>query len=244
MNNNLVFPSQVHLPGCRSAGCHQDGSIILIVLMLLVIMSIIGIASTNTTVTENFIVRNTAIRKQNHQMVDSVVTEALQRVMDTYFTGNNLNNDPSDTDEQILPLNTNSLNWVIERNIWASSGKLAQWHDPTHIGWVLVDDDEALDPGLDLDSVSEPIWEAPSIIRQNRNVGIVSVLERRGDWALGDGVASSPIRYALVGWDAAQGSSIVTTGNVPIKRTAEILAEYLSDNFGVIRMTVGLVRYF
>jgi len=244
MNHILVLPSQPPSPVGRSAGNHQNGSIILIVLMLLVIMSIIGIASTNTTVTENFIVRNTAIRKQNHQMVDAVATEALQRVMDTVYFNNTANLDPSDTDDEITPLTATSLNWVIDSEIWESSGKRDDWYDPTHTGWVLEDDDEALDPGLDLDNDSEPFWEAPSIIRQNRNVGIVSLLEERGDWNLGDGAAASPIRYALVGWEAAQGSSIVTGPNIPLKRTAEILTEYLSPNFGVTRLTVGMVRYF
>ena len=127
-----------------------------------------------------------------------------------------------------------------------SSGKTKQeeWYDPTHTGWVLVDDDEALDAGLDFDTDTDPIWEAPSTLRRDSGVGIRDVLIQRGDWTAGDSAATSPIRYALVGWEAAMGSSIKPTGNVPLKRTAEILVEYLSPDYGVTRMSVGLVRYF
>lgn len=244
MNHNKTISFQRNSPLSRETGCHQNGSIILLVMMLIVIMSTIGIASTSITVTENFIVRNTAIRKQNIQIMDAVAIEAMQRVMDTAYVNNNTNLDPSDTDDEIFPLNPTSLNWVIDKNIWVSSGKLAEWYDPTHIGWVLVDDDELLDPGLDLDSVSEPIWEAPSTLRRDSGVGTRDVLIARGDWSSGDSAANSPIRYALVGWSPAPGSSIKTTGNVPLKRTAEILTEYLSEDFGVMRLSVGLVRYF
>jgi hypothetical protein len=244
MNQNLIISFQLNTPVRRGPDCHQNGSIILIVLMLMVIMSTIGIASSNISVSENFIVRNAAIRKQNTQIVDAVAFEALQRVMDTAYMNNNTNLDPSDTNDGILPLNPTSLNWVIDKNIWASSGKLAEWYDPTHIGWVLTDNDELIDPGLDLDDVSEPIWETPSTLRRDSGAGIRDLLIARGDWTSGNSAADSPIRYALVGWSPAPGSSIKTTGNVPLKRTAEILTEYLSEDFGVMRLSVGLVRYF
>lgn len=244
MNHNLIISFHLNSPVSRVSGCHQNGSIILIVLMLMVIMSTIGIASSNISVSENFIVRNAAIRKQNIQMIDAVAIEAMQRVMDTAYANNNTNLDPSDTDDEIFPLNPTSLNWVIDKNIWASSGKRTEWYDPTHIGWVLTDDDELIDPGLDLDAVSEPVWEAPSTLRRDSGAGTRDLLTARGDWTSGDSAANSPIRYALVGWSPAPGSSIKTTGNVPLKRTAEILTEYLSENFGVMRLSVGLVRYF
>lgn len=249
MIHNSGRSSGGHLPVQRSADYHQKGSIIVIVLMLLVILSVIGISSTNNTVTENFIVRNTAFRKQNHQMVDIVASEALQRAMDAGLIANNSNDDPSDLEEDLVPMNPTSVNWVIDKDIWAATGKRADWYNPDYnAGWVLGNDDEALDPNLDLDAVSERYWEAPSMIRKNSADPTVSdemldLLIERGEWADGNAEAASPIRYAMVGWNSAPGSSLKTTSGIN-RRTAELLAEYVSPNFGVTRLTVGLERNF
>ena len=57
---------------------NQEGSIIVIALMVLAIMTVIGLMSADTTITENFIIRNAGIHKQNVSLVEATVMEGLQ----------------------------------------------------------------------------------------------------------------------------------------------------------------------
>ena len=60
---------------------NQDGSVIVMVLMILAIMTVIGIVSSNTVITENYMVRNMGIRKQNVSLVESALMQGLQEFM-------------------------------------------------------------------------------------------------------------------------------------------------------------------
>ena len=73
---------------------NQDGSVIVMVLMILAIMTVIGIVSSNTVITENFMVRNVGIRKQNVNLVESALMQGLQQFMQLN-TGNPNNFDPT-----------------------------------------------------------------------------------------------------------------------------------------------------
>jgi len=80
---------------------NQDGSIIAITLMILVTITIIGLMSSDTVVSEKYIIRNQAIYKQNLNMVDAVLMEHFQRVMQW-----------ADTDPAIKDTNGSTLVWV------------------------------------------------------------------------------------------------------------------------------------
>lgn len=54
---------------------------ILVALMALVIMTVIGLISSNTVVTENFITRNQGIYKINVNMVEAAIMEGFQEFM-------------------------------------------------------------------------------------------------------------------------------------------------------------------
>ena len=73
---------------------NQRGSVIVLVLMVLVILTVIGIVSSNTVVTENFIIRNVGIHRQNASLVDSALMIGLQQVMQI----DNSDGDNFDTD--------------------------------------------------------------------------------------------------------------------------------------------------
>jgi hypothetical protein len=79
----------------------QEGSIIVIALMVLAIMTVIGLMSADTTITENFIVRNAGIHKQNVSLVEAAVMEGLQDVIQI---------DASDPDN--LSPGTNPNDWI------------------------------------------------------------------------------------------------------------------------------------
>jgi hypothetical protein len=99
----------VKLPG-HDPLANQEGSIIIIALMALVIMTLIGLMSADTVVTENFIIRNQAIYKQNLNMADAAMMETFQRFMQL----------PPDSPD-IVDVNGSSLAWVNDMHApWAA----------------------------------------------------------------------------------------------------------------------------
>lgn len=90
---------------------NQDGSIILVAMMVLVIMTVIGLMSSSTVVTENFIIRNEAIHRQNMNMVEAAMMEQLQQFMQ--LQPNNPN---------IVDVNTSGLAWINNiKDAWAAN---------------------------------------------------------------------------------------------------------------------------
>lgn len=96
----------------------RGGVVIMLVLMILVIMTVIGIVSSDTIVTENSIIRNVGIHKQNTSLVDAALMVGLQRFMQlnqndgTLFDWaqnnyiNNINNDPPNVGDKEEFINT------------------------------------------------------------------------------------------------------------------------------------------
>jgi hypothetical protein len=84
---------------------NQDGSVIVLVLMVLVIMTVIGLVSSDTVVTENFIVRNEGIHKQNVYLVQSALMQGLQDYMQID------DSDPANFDPDV-----SSTDWINDRN--------------------------------------------------------------------------------------------------------------------------------
>ena len=59
-------------------GHSEEGSIIVVALMVLAIISVIGVMATETVVTENYIIRNVAIHKQNINLAEGAIMEGIQ----------------------------------------------------------------------------------------------------------------------------------------------------------------------
>jgi hypothetical protein len=100
---SLIDPSRQPL-------ANQDGSVIVLVLMVLVIMTVIGLVSSDTLVTENFIVRNEGIHKQNVSLVESALIQGLQEYMQI-----------DDSDPANFDPDASSTDWINDRNNTASS---------------------------------------------------------------------------------------------------------------------------
>ena len=60
---------------------NQNGSVMILALMIMAIMMVIGISSSDTAITENFIVRNVGIHKENVNLVESALMLGLQTFM-------------------------------------------------------------------------------------------------------------------------------------------------------------------
>ncbi len=202
----------------------QKGSVILIVLMLLVLMSIIGISSTNITVTESFIVRNTGIRKQNIHLVDAAASEFVQILLDA-----GLDDTASLEIFEINPQMPNHMPWINDTAIWFDSGNLAKWYNPDTVGRVLDTTNSAV---------------PASISNEMLGLNYIELIDNRGEW---DGDPdNSPIRSAMVGWNfkLSGGGNLNLAAGQPVLRTADILTEYVSENNGIIRLSMGVEREF
>ena len=52
---------------------NQNGSVMVLALMIMAIMMVIGITSSETAITENFIIRNVGIHRENVNLVESAL---------------------------------------------------------------------------------------------------------------------------------------------------------------------------
>lgn len=104
---------------------NQEGSVIVIALMVLAIMTVIGLMSADTTVTENFIIRNAGIHKQNVNLVESALMEGLQDLIQI---------DASDPDN--LSPDKASDDWIVsDDNAWTEDA----WYDSDYANRLLDD---------------------------------------------------------------------------------------------------------
>ncbi|MBR9985148.1 MAG: hypothetical protein KFF68_04500 [Desulfosarcina sp.] len=93
--------SQGHRPGPIA---NQDGSVMVLALMIMAVMMVIAITSSDTVVTENFIIRNVGIHKENVNLVESALMLGLQRFMQIP------DNDPDNFDPDI-----SNTDWINNR---------------------------------------------------------------------------------------------------------------------------------
>jgi len=66
---------------------NEKGSVIVIALIILAIMTIAGISATNNSVTESYIIRNTALYQQNLQLAELAASEGLRWILNQTNAG-------------------------------------------------------------------------------------------------------------------------------------------------------------
>jgi Tfp pilus assembly protein PilX len=81
MPTNKPNPMRKLVAEAASPLDNQNGSVIVLVLMVLTIMTVLGIVSSDSLVTENYIVRNLGIHQQNVSLLDSALMRGLQEFM-------------------------------------------------------------------------------------------------------------------------------------------------------------------
>jgi hypothetical protein len=64
-----------------NSGTGDKGSVMVVVLIVLVLVTLGGIAAINSSVTESFIVRNSAIHKQNLQLAEMAALEGFREIL-------------------------------------------------------------------------------------------------------------------------------------------------------------------
>lgn len=102
---------------------NQKGSVMVLALMIMAVMMVIVIASSDTLVTENYITRNVGIHKENVNLVESALMEGLQLFMQIP------DNDPDNFDP-----NTSPIDWINDRNTaWTT----ATWYNSADVQTLL-----------------------------------------------------------------------------------------------------------
>ncbi len=138
---------------------NQNGSVMVVTLLVLALMTIIGVTSANTVVQELFITRNTGLYKQNIYVVESAVNEAIQDLIIR-----SRGNDP----DELIPHET-TLNWVHNLQEWEENNMLDDWYDP-----------ESTLRFLDVDGAGDPIFRVPISI-QNDDLETINIRGEKDD---------------------------------------------------------------
>ena len=217
---------------------NQDGSVILIALILLLTMSIIGFSASETSITESFILRNTAIHAQNISLLESAALSIAERVLI----------DIPDPATPSLSITSSVREYYIISE--------ADWNDPTKNGGVISLNNVWYNVGAggagrvlsSADGTAFPQWIAPAQWAplllspplspdSNCKDNLTLIYNTRGETT-----ASAPMRVALVGWRPTSGGSL--KGTKPTPKLATVMAEYVSPQNGMMRMVVGIRREF
>jgi len=117
----------------RPALTNQNGSVIVIALLVLVILTLGGITATQRTITESFTVRNTAIHKQNIYIAEAAAMEAARIVLDVQDF------------EAIRP--GQDHDWIRDRTAWNDNPQDPDTGDPD--SYPLNDDNSMVPQGAD-----------------------------------------------------------------------------------------------
>lgn len=192
---------------------NEKGSIIVLAIMILALVTIIGVVAIKMAATESFNVRNITIYKQNLQLVEGAAMEGLQRIVDMEYDAAISDLDPRQS-KQI---------WIQDDENWENTMD-SLWLDPKNLNPVL-------------DATNSVVPEA--VLNGNRKNN--RILAERGELYT-DNLSNVPLRYVMVGWDAAPGYSLSATE--PVRRAGRLLAEYASTKYGLLRVEIGVERKF
>ncbi|WP_155315752.1 hypothetical protein [Desulfosarcina alkanivorans] len=178
---------------------NENGSVMVLVLMVLAIMTVIGIVASNTVITENSIIRNVGIYKQNASLLDSSLMRGLQEFLqipdndpDNFTPAlsvwiNDVNNDPPSVGDPEEFINTiwyestftqrclNAANSNVADSLPILADRGEDLNDNLRyavVGWEVVDLGTS---GSESMSMGKPVWH------QGRILGEYVSLDAGGD---------------------------------------------------------------
>jgi hypothetical protein len=197
----------------------QSGSIIVVALLVLLLMSIIGLSATSTSVTESFIVRNEALTRQNLGLVEAAAIEVANKVI--------VEITDAEAGERLSPASTTKDPFIVSWAEWSAGGtgsKRNAWYHPNTRDHVLDGDQTAIPPQF-------PQYIVPELLND------ITLLNTRGE-------AGGSLRVAMVGWEPAKSGLWSLKVTSKPRRAARIMAEYVSPDYGVARLEMGIERQF
>ncbi len=148
------------------------------------------------------------------QNINLVEAAALQLAQDALL------NIPEPANPHLAETSPIRRPYIIADDEWDASGKQDAWYHFGTVGRVMTDPD----------ATGFPQWIEPDIASEMDLIDDI-----RGD-------TNAPLRVALVGWESAPGSSL--KGSKTTRKRGRVLAEYMSDDFGLMRLELGIEREF
>ena len=118
----------------KSTADSQKGSVMIVALLVLALMTIIGVSASDTIIQESYITRNVAIYNQNIRLVEASLYEGLQQLI--LKTRNA--SDPS-TQAALTPGSGATDNYINSDVGWENAGTWDEWYDLTQAGRLLDD---------------------------------------------------------------------------------------------------------
>jgi Tfp pilus assembly protein PilX len=129
----MIHPTQQRTPSMpvasdpqgRAPGpmANDNGSVMVLALMVMAVMMVIAIASSDTVVTENYIIRNVGIHKENLNLVESALVMGLQDFMQI------LDNNPANFEPDL-----SNTDWINNRtDAWTTGA----WYNRGDVSTML-----------------------------------------------------------------------------------------------------------
>lgn len=206
-NKQRCKPSQ---KAARSILAGQQGSVLVIALLVLVLMSLGGITATQRSVTESFTIRNTALHKQNVYLAETAALEGVRRILDVRSF------------EALQP--GEEHHWIRAESTWNDNPGQADASDLDSYPLVLLDPTDPDDDGGNA-------WPAQ---------GGTGILQQRGEVQFdGDTVTETTLRYYAVGWRDTPGEEMGLSQEALV-RTGRVVGVYNSDRYGRKTVEFGL----
>jgi Tfp pilus assembly protein PilX len=199
---------------------NEDGAVIFVVLMALVTMTVIALVSSDSQITENLIIRNLAVRKQNVFLLDSALMRGYQEFM------------------QISVANPANLN--------VNAGPNAVWFNDINNDIPSAGDPEEF---INTIWHEEPFTQRCLVPGNSRVENSVPLLTTRGENG-NAGLRYAIVGWEPVNLGSGGGSSsIVVNPNTATWHGGRLMAEYVSvdaggnaNGFGMLRQEMGLRR--
>ncbi|MBS3757467.1 MAG: hypothetical protein KGY61_02280 [Desulfobacterales bacterium] len=161
----------------------QSGSVIVVALLLLVVMTLVGVTATDTVVTEDLIIRNVGLHQQNVNLVTAGAMEGFQEILTA----------PGAELQQINEGGAGGsgiLSWSNAMSTWDGSGNL---------------DEDFCNPNTDQQLDSSINWKVPESIQD----GDITLINTRGETA-SDPLRIALIGWDVVGTLKTGGQKIYT----------------------------------
>lgn len=215
--DNQAYPE----PGTAKPNilANEDGAVLFVVLMVLVTMTVIAIVSSDSQISENQIVRNLAIRKQNVLLLDSALMRGYQEFMQIPVTN---------------PANFN-----------AAAGANAVWINDIGNNAPAAGDPEEF---INTIWYEEVFTQRCLFAGNSRVENTVPLLTARGENA-NNGLRYAIVGWAPVNLGTGGTSSVKLAPNKPVWHGGRLMAEYVSvdaggnaNGFGMLRQEMGLRR--
>ncbi len=204
-------------PQGRAPGpiANDNGSVMVLALMIMAVMMVIAITSSDTVITENFIIRNVGIHKENLNLVESALLEGLQAFMQIP------NNNPANFEPDL-----SNTDWINNRtDAWTTGA----WYNRGDVS-TMLNANNSIDANVD--GLGNNVLATLATRGEAANGGLRCAIVGWAPWTFPTGGSTSLVVGAGAIWRA---------GRV-LGEYVSVDAGGADNGNGMLRMELGLRR--